>query len=90
LTKAFRIIGTPDHLDIQFGAQAPDPVREGFADVPAVHPQNAQPSKSAQHTRQEQLRAVTFGGIGRRPQNPQLHLARRAFEIKIFAARYEL
>ena len=65
--KAFRIIGTLDHLHVQFGAQALDPVREGLAGVPAIHPQNAQPSKPAQHACQEQLSAVTFGGgIGTR------------------------
>src|SRR5271168_1795812 len=63
--EASGIVGTFDYLDGQFGAEAPDPLGEGFTGVAPIHPQDTQPGEPAQHPAQDPLCSVAFGGAGR-------------------------
>lgn len=64
-------VGTFDDLNRQFGAKSFDPLCKSFAGVTAIHPENAQPGKPAQHARQKHLATVAFGHIGRSHQNSE-------------------
>lgn len=57
-------VRTFDYCDGQLGAQAFDPLGEGFAAIAAIDPQDAQPGKPAQDLAQQDLGAGTFGGAG--------------------------
>ena len=63
--EAFGVVGTFDDLDFQFGPETLDPLGESLTGVAAIHPQDAQPGEPAQHPAQQQLGAVSFGGVGR-------------------------
>src|ERR1039457_5831743 len=63
--EAGRVIGTFDHFDREFGAEALDPLSEGCAGIATIHPQNPQPGEPAQHAAQKYLGSVALGAAGR-------------------------
>ncbi len=69
--KALNIIGAFDHLDFQLGSQRFNPVSKGVPGVTAIDPQEAEPSKPAQHPAQDRLAAVALGGISRGDDHAQ-------------------
>ena len=83
--ETFGAIGTLDHRDRQFGTESLDPLGKSLAGVAAVHPEDAQPGEPAQPARQQQLRAIAFGDIGRGDRHAQ-HPAQSIHQQMTFAA----
>ena len=69
--EALGVIGAFDDLDLQFGPETLDPLRESLTGVAANHPQDSQPGEPAQHPARQQLGTVPFGRVGRRHGHAQ-------------------